>query len=253
MCADPQIFGNHGAPCARGNDGRTDDRVLDVTARHVIAFGERVEIDADQAGGGGQELTPQLLALGDLRLGEPDAEVEPALQRGIDRGLGVRGQHRDPIERLHALEDVVDLEVREPILRALELGALAEQRVGLVEQEHRVRVVGLVKDPAEIFLGLADVLRDDRGEIDPYELEAELRGHDRSRHGLAGARLPGVQASDTARDAEVALEAPALEDLRALLDHRDHVAQRIDDIVGQHELGHQRLARDHRPERAEAE
>jgi len=51
----------------------------------------------------------QDLALVHVGLRKPDPEVEPALQRRIDRRLRVRGQHADTVECLHALQDVVDL------------------------------------------------------------------------------------------------------------------------------------------------
>ena len=66
-----------------------------------------------------------------------------------------------PVERLHPLEQVGHLDVRVAVAGVLDLGALAEQGVGLVEQEDAVDPVGLGEDPVEVLLGLADVLVDD--------------------------------------------------------------------------------------------
>jgi hypothetical protein len=52
-----------------------------------------------------------------------------------------------------------------------DLRALAEQRVGLVEEEDRVGAVRRIEDAVEVLLGLPDVLRDDRGEVDAEQLE----------------------------------------------------------------------------------
>ena len=54
----------------------------------------------------------------------------------------------DAAEALDALEQVVDLEVRVAIDRRLHLGALREQRVGLVEQQQRVAGLGRLEDLA---------------------------------------------------------------------------------------------------------
>jgi hypothetical protein len=70
-----------------------------------------------------------------------------------------------------------------------DLGALAEQRVRLVEEEDRVRAVRGVEDPVEVLLGLPDVLGDDRGEVDPEQLEPEVVRRHLARHRLAG---PGL-------------------------------------------------------------
>ena len=56
----------------------------------------------------------------------------------------------------------------------LDLGALAEQRVRLVEEQDR-RILGArVEDCAQVLLGLADVLADDLREVDAVEVELQL-------------------------------------------------------------------------------
>ena len=105
---------------------------------------------------------------------EVDDRVEPARERLVDVGAQVRGEDRDAVERLHALQQVGGLDVRVAVVRVAHLGALAEQRVGLVEEQDAVDLVGLGEDLVEVLLGLADVLVDDRGEVDRVEVEAEL-------------------------------------------------------------------------------
>ena len=102
------------------------------------------------------------------------------------------------VERLHPLEQVGDLDVRVAVARVLDLGALAEQRVGLVEQQDAVHAVGLGEDPVEVLLGLADVLVDDGREVDDVEVEAEVAGDDLRRHRLARPGVAGEQAGDAA-------------------------------------------------------
>ena len=99
-------------------------------------------------------------------------------ERLVDVGAQVRRQDGQAVERLHPLQQVGDLDVGVAVARVAHLGALAEERVGLVEEQHAVDAVGLGEDPVEVLLGLADVLVDDRGEVDDVEVEAELAGDD---------------------------------------------------------------------------
>ena len=103
-----------------------------------------------------------------------------------------REDHRARVA-LHLLQQVGDLDVRVAVVRVGDLGALAEQRVGLVEEQDRVGAVGGVEDAVEVLLGLPDVLGDDRGEVDAEELEAELGGEHLRGHRLAGAGLAREQ------------------------------------------------------------
>ena len=119
---------------------------------------------------------------------EVDDRVEPPGERLVEVGAQVRGQDRDAVEGLHALEQVGDLDVGVAVARVLDLGALAEERVGLVEEQHGVDPVGLGEDPVEVLLGLADVLVDDGREVDDVQVEAEVAGDDLRGHRLAGAR-----------------------------------------------------------------
>jgi hypothetical protein len=56
---------------------------------------------------------------------------------------------------------------------ALDLGALGEQRVGLVEEQHRVGVLGLVEDPGQVLLGLADQIGPGEAGLDPPRHRAQ--------------------------------------------------------------------------------
>ena len=76
---------------------------------------------------------------------------------------------RPPIG-LHPLQQVIDLDVGIAVVAVLDLAALAEQRVRLVEEQDRAAVLGRVEQPAQILLGLADIFADHRGEIDAVEI-----------------------------------------------------------------------------------
>jgi hypothetical protein len=52
------------------------------------------------------------------------------------------------------------------------LAALAEQGVGLVEEQDPAALLGAVEHAGEVLLGLADVLRDDEREVDAVDVAA---------------------------------------------------------------------------------
>ena len=58
------------------------------------------------------------------------------------------------------------LRVRKAVMCVVHVGVLPEECIGLVEEQYRAGALGEVEDPIEVLLGLADVARDDRREID---------------------------------------------------------------------------------------
>ena len=92
----------------------------------------------------------------------------------VERALHVGREDRQAAIGLHALQQVVDLDVGVAVVAVLHLAALAEQRVGLVEEQDRAAVLGRVEQAAQILLGLADVLADDRRQVDAVEVEPQL-------------------------------------------------------------------------------
>ena len=149
-----------------------------------------------------------------------------------------------PSNVLDPLEQVVDLEVRVAIVSDSDLGALAEQRVGLVEQQHAVAALGVVEDLREVLLGLADPLADNRREVDLIEVEPELGGDHRCRERLAGARWPREQHAEAFAVRQLALEAPLLEHDCAMTCVVAHLAQPLDAIAHEHEVVPRGLGRD---------
>ena len=101
---------------------------------------------------------PQTLSQRRIRIRERNDGAQPPGEGRVQRAAGVGGQDRQPAERLHPLQQVGDLEIGVPVVAVAHLGALAEQRVGLVEQQHRAAVLGGVEHLPQLLLGLADVL-----------------------------------------------------------------------------------------------
>ena len=155
---------------------------------------------------------------------EVDVEAQPSREGGIDVLGMIGGQDREARELLHALEQVGDLDVGVAVVRVADGAALAEQRVGLVEEQHGAGALGVVEDDVEVLLGLADVFRDDLREVDGIEIGRELGGDGMGGHRLAGAALAGEQGGDALRVDERA-EAPIVEHLAAEADMLDQRAQ----------------------------
>jgi hypothetical protein len=83
-------------------------------------------------------------------------------------------EDREAVVALHALEEISNLDVCPAISATLELRALAEQCVGLIEEQDGATCLCRVEDAAQPLLGLAAVLVDDLAEIDVVEVERYL-------------------------------------------------------------------------------
>ncbi len=174
--------------------GRGHADVPDVAAGEAELAGEEVEVQLALARDPVREVAhPEPEAV--LLLGQREVHdrVQPPGERLVHVGAQVGGQDGDAVEALHPLEQVGHLDVGVPVARVLDLGALAEQGVGLVEQQHAVDPVGLGEDAVQVLLGLADVLVDDGREVDHVQVQPEVAGEDLGRHRLAGAGIAGEQ------------------------------------------------------------
>ncbi len=132
-----------------------------------------------------------------------------------------------PSKLLDPLQQVVDLDVGEAVVRVLHLHAAAEQRVGLVEEQQRAGALAGVEHLAQPLLGLADVLVDHAGEVDAIEIEPERARQHLRRHGLAGAARPAEQRRDAVAEMGEPLEAPFLIDRPAQPHLRLEVVERF--------------------------
>src|SRR5688500_6144559 len=69
----------------------------------------------------------------------------------------------------------------------LDLGPLAEQRVGLVEQENGSISLGSLEDSLQILLGFTDVFAYDLRQVDAEKVELQVVREHLGGHRLAGA------------------------------------------------------------------
>ena len=139
--------------------------------------------------------------------GKSTRHLHPSHERLVDVLAQVRGEDHDPGVLLDPLQEVVDLHVRPAVLRILDRAALAEEGVGLIEEEDGVRILGLGEDPIEVLLGLAYPLAHHRREIDLEEIGPLVPGQQLRRHRLARAGAPGEENNAPLPEREPLLEA----------------------------------------------
>ncbi len=135
----------------------------------------------------------------------------------------------------------------------LHFGALAEERVGLVEEQDAVGIIGGVEQLLEILFGLADPLADDRRQIDPVQRQAQLIGDHLGGHGLAAAARPREQRADAEPAIHPVPEAPLVVDGLAAFDVRHDLPQQRFFGRRQHDVVPGRLGIDALRQRVDAQ
>ena len=180
---------------------------------------------------------PQPLAVARLREREVDHEVQPAQERVVDVAAEVRGEDDRARVGLHPLQQVRDLDVRVAVLGVRDLRALAEHRVGLVEEQDRVRPLARRRRSAPRFFSVSPmylhtiVARSTWNMSRPRSLGQHLRGHRLAGPGLA--REQDLQALGL-RDA--ALVAPVGQHLVAMAQVGGDRAQRVELAIRDHQV-----------------
>ena len=147
-------------PARGGGEAGVEGDRADVPARELELSGEERDVELREIDLRREHPRPDAGAL--LRAGhrELDDMAQPAGEGLVEVAAAVGGEDGDAGEALHALQQVAGLDIGEAVVGVAHLGALAEQRVGLVEEQHRAHALGGVEHALEVLLGLADVLVD---------------------------------------------------------------------------------------------
>ncbi len=181
-------------------------------------------------------LLPQVAAPVVVGHREVDHGIQPASEGLIQVRTQVRGQDGDAIEQLHALEQVRNLDIGVSIMGVLDVRALAEHRVRLVEQQHTVDAIRLGEDAVEVLLRLTDVLVDDRRQVDDIQVQAKVVGHDFRGHRFSRARVAREQGRQAATLDRGAAHAPGIEDQVPIASTRGQLVELHRDLVGEHQV-----------------
>jgi hypothetical protein len=88
---------------------------------------------------------PDCRAVLHIRLWKADDETQPPLKRRIRSSLEVGREDGKPAVSLRALQQITHLDVGLMVVAVLDLTSLAEQRIGLIEQQDGATVLGCIE------------------------------------------------------------------------------------------------------------
>ena len=124
----------HRAALLSGKQMRGVDGVADLAAHEVESPGEKPDIDI----GGtalGQKSLPDRAPVCGIGPAEFGADSDPSKECLVEIASEIGGQDRQAVETFQPLQEKIDGDVGITVVAVLDLGALAEERVGLVEEQ----------------------------------------------------------------------------------------------------------------------
>src|SRR3569623_2044712 len=219
----------------RGEKRRVERDVPDMPACHVQPR-EPVDRDRLHRQLRREHAAPDLGAMRGIGKWKLHDESDAAKESGIEQRFRIGGEDGETAITLHALQEIGELDVGVAVVTVLHLAAFAEQRIGLVEQQHRAAGLGGTEQAFEVFLGLADVFAHHRGEVDAIKIAPEVGGDDLGREGLARAALAREQRTNAEAARPLRGVAPLLVDRRAMMHLVRDVAQDRELARRQHEF-----------------
>jgi hypothetical protein len=112
--------------------------------------------------------------------------------------LRARRQNQHALKSLDPLQQVIDRGIGVAVVRVAHIAALAEQRIGFIEEQRRA-----LEQRRQVLFRFADVLAGDRGQVDAVKRQRQRACQHVRRQRLAGAGRSVEQRGDVApgRDA----------------------------------------------------
>lgn len=110
-----------------------------------------------------------------LGQGELDDKAQATNEGGIQIAPQIRREDGQAVVLLDALQEIGDVGVGVPVVAITHPAAIAEERIRLVEEQDGAAGLDRIEDPAQVLLGLADILRDDGAQVDAVESAARVR------------------------------------------------------------------------------
>ena len=105
-------------------------------------------------------LLPYSISMLNVGSRELHREMHTSKKRIIDILTQIGSENHKSVELFDALQQIVDLDVRIPIVGILNLGSLSEQGVRFIEEKDCIARFRFNEDPANILLGFTDILAD---------------------------------------------------------------------------------------------
>ena len=150
----------------------------------------QVDIRREPVGLVGEIVLPKaqpLLGIGHL---EQRHRLEAAGEGFVELRAQIGGEDHDAGKILDPLQQIGHLLIGGAVVGVAGLGALAEQRIRLVEEQDPVAVLSVIEQAGEVFLGLADIFRHHLRQIDAIDRQPRQPAEQRRGHRLAGAGRP---------------------------------------------------------------
>ena len=118
----------------------------------------------------GHRFFPEQEAFGGIGHGEVDQGMEAADESLVQIVFEIGRQDEQARIIFHSLQKITDLLIRILVMGALDVRALAEQGVGLVEEQNPILGFRPFEDAFEVLLRLTDIFGNDLGQIDSIHI-----------------------------------------------------------------------------------
>ena len=110
-----------------------------------------------------------------------DYEMKPSQQSSVDPSTIAGGEDYEAGIFLASPQEIIDFNVGIAVVPIFHVSAFAKKRIRLIEKQDRMTILRRIENTVDIFLGLANIFRDDGIQIDPVEVFPEAVGQSLSR------------------------------------------------------------------------
>ena len=117
-----------------------------------LSRGKPVEVEPGRWRLGGKTFSQIALRSADPGKAKLTMKRSRRMKAVIERALHIGGEDGEAPIGLHALQQIVDLDVGVAVVAILDFAALAEQGIGLVEEEDAAAVLGGIEEAAQVLL-----------------------------------------------------------------------------------------------------
>src|SRR5271165_2188938 len=154
-----------------------------------------------ESGFGRETLHPEAQSFLGPRHREENDRLESPSECFVQVLALVGGKYCNPVEGLNALQEKRDFLIGVAVVSIFGFAPLAEKSIGLVEEKNPTFMLGLVENVGQVFLGFANVFRDDQGEVNVVNLPARGLAEQAGSHGFARPWRAGNSALKSGRRA----------------------------------------------------
>jgi hypothetical protein len=93
--------------------------------------------------------------------------MKPSQQRFVDPGAIASGEDCEAGTFLASPQQIIDFNVSIAVVSIFHVSAFAKKSIRLIKKQDRMTILRRIENTADIFLGRANIFRDDGIQIDP--------------------------------------------------------------------------------------